>query len=164
MPNKSLLISTESLERLLLLLHASSLLLVTQFSLNTFTLSNSIDRPVCWLQIIIIVQVFKSSHSLLSITQESLICQNLIGKLLHSSPQCTEPASSTTTWKNKAQIQSTQHKSTFPADISASCCTLQLWHTGWQMLPHFSAGFHGLKSSFFNSSGIRKQSKNLIKL
>lgn len=55
MPNKSLLISTESLERLLLLLHASSLLLVTQFSLNAFTLSNSIDRPVCWLQIIIIV-------------------------------------------------------------------------------------------------------------
>ena len=65
------------------------LLPVTPFSLNAFTLSVSIDRPVCQLQVIIIVQVFKSSHSLISITQKSLTCQNLIRKLPHSSPQWT---------------------------------------------------------------------------
>lgn len=54
MPNKSFWGNMESVEMLLLLLYVSFfLLLVAQFSLNASRFST--DRPVCWLQIIIII-------------------------------------------------------------------------------------------------------------
>lgn len=44
-------------------------------------------------------------------------------------------------------------------NINASCCTLQCWHVGWQTLPHLRGSFHGLKTSFFTSSGTKMQCK-----
>lgn len=94
------------------------LLLVTQSSLSTFDLSISTDRPVCWLQIIVSVWVFKSPPS---ITQKSLTCQKLMGKLLHSSPRGAEPPGKI---NPRPTLPGTnQH---FLRHSSASRCTLQL--------------------------------------